>query len=167
MSDPVLGPFAGDFRFLPNDGTNCRGASTFANAPNGIVAMQFVLDRYFTINKFGLAVTTPDAGKFAYVGIYSAAGVLLSYGKFTLNSAVNFTVAASVVVTLPPGIYYVCVASDSTIAQAANYTASTALWSMIPGGVAANPIAAGAMPSTLGTITGPLTLNTATPVMLS
>lgn len=167
LIDSMLGPFAGDFRLVPIDNVNGRVTVIFQSAPNGITVYPFIMDRYFTISKFGLALITPDVGKFAYVGIYSVAGNLIAYGKFPLDVAQNFTVVSSSIIKLSPGPYYVAIASDSTIAQAVGFANSSAIYSILPGGLAANVIGSGAMPATLGVITGPVTLTTPTAVMLS
>src|SRR5712671_3938447 len=101
MSSIPLGPFAGDFRMLPNDNTGGRTVVPFSNTPNGIQVLAFFLDRYFTVNTFAVAgVTITDSGKWAYVGIYTLAGALITYGKMSLSAAGFVSAAASVVTTL-------------------------------------------------------------------
>jgi hypothetical protein len=126
-----------------------------ATVANAVTALAFHLDRDFRVSHVGMAITLPEAGSFAYAGIYDEHGNLLVQGKFSTDVAGNITIDVTRV-WLKPGMYYFAIGAESTTPQALGYLYDDGLITLTQSGVAANQIADGALPATLGTITPPL-----------
>lgn len=156
----LQGPFGGDFKMLPFEFTNGLGGSGSILEPGGIAGqialIPFYLSRYFSLKSIAFEVAaTADTGKFAYCGIYRVDGSRIAFAKFALDTAhVVLSSPVDVPQVLAPGVYYACIGSDSLIATGAT---PTGFWDSglmaIVGARAANLIAGGAMPASLGALT--------------
>jgi hypothetical protein len=138
-------------------------------AANSVVAYQFILPFSITLQNITYksnANWSGSGGHFSFA-IYSADGTskLIDTGAQSPSAAVNVTVTLGAAVTLPPGVYWFAQTADNTNSSLEVLAAGTITfgWLYPNLGVqpklinAQNTSTAGAMPSTLGTLTTSVT----------
>lgn len=156
------GPYTGDYYTYPPFEGN-RSAGAFYTGSLNVAVMPVLVNRNLVLTHAAIGINgvSTTANVFYYFGIYNTTGNLLSSAKIPVGSGSptgQVSVALSSQVTLTPGMYLFCQGSDDTsaVATGQNYQFDTDLQNLIPGaGQAANSISGGAMPSTLGTVSGP------------
>lgn len=128
---------------------------------NNVLVFEFALVKTVTVRKVVLTVVTTSVASTANVGIYTRTGnLLIDSGTFDTASATTQSKTLGAPVTLPPGIYYfaqACTATTPTSQTSVTWNGSAATIANTNGvrqGLAANALAAGALPATLGTVTG-------------
>lgn len=149
-----------------------------AGTANQIGAVQFELPFSITIRSISMYVVTGAGSGYATTAIYDITGTIkyvdAGANAFDTHTAsqVLRTVTLATPVTLAAGIYWWATASTDVSGSIAGYS----IYQYVPAsvntnavryGTAANSLVAGAMPSSLGTITGFATSNTTTiPIIL-
>lgn len=140
--------------------------SSGAPAANVVGAVQIMLPWTVTIRAIGLYVVTGAGVGFATTTIYNAAGTtkLVDAGANAFDTHTNSQILRTVVlgtpVTLNPGLYWWATGSTDGAGTVPGYSMYNFLPPVINGnsvvryGSAANALSAGAMPSSLGTVTG-------------
>jgi hypothetical protein len=141
-----------DYLFLPGFPGAKGWLPIAAGGPNVVTALPFHLDHFFLVGHVNLSIAVPECRSHAYVGLYDSTGALLLQGKFATDTAGNFTVTLTNPVALKPGMYYFAIGAEGTGAKAPGYLFGGGNLAFILGGRAANPIAGGSLPATLGTI---------------
>ena len=154
------GPFPGDYYSYPPFQGN-RSAGVYFGSLK-VAVMPVLIQRNLTLRhaSIGINGVSTDPNVFFYFGIYNTSGILQTSATFPIgagNPTGRVTVALSSPVTLTPGMWWFCQGSDDTTATATgqNYQFDTDLQNFIPGvGQSTNLISGGALPGTLGTISG-------------
>jgi hypothetical protein len=137
-------------------------AEPVGNSANQITVWQFTLLSQYTISAVSCPVVTGVGGATFNFGIYTTAGNKL-VDSGAINAATSATNPRNTItpVVLPIGTYYFAASATSSSATAQSYPLNSGGVSMencinaagsVKVGQAANPTAAGVMPSTLGTI---------------
>lgn len=136
-----------------------------AGSGNGVGAVQFILPYSVTIRAISMYVVSGGGSGYATAAIYNAAGTtkLVDAGAnaFDTHTASQTLRTATITpVTLPAGLYWLAVGSTDVAGSATGYSMYQYLApvvnanSVVRYGSAANSLTAGAMPSSLGTVTG-------------
>lgn len=163
FSTPGLGWFLGGDSWGPVSDVPGTPGST-APIANQIVAVQLIVLVPFTISKLSAYVATGGGAGYMCAGLYTSNGntkiIDAGVNAFDTHSASqaerNVTLGVSVVVS--PGVYWFAFGSTDGNASVVLHQPFTYFPVMFSGsvtrvGVCANHIVAGAMPTTLGTIT--------------
>lgn len=129
---------------------------------NNVLAFLFFIPYSIVISHITFAKGAVNvAGATANFGIYDSTGkLLIDSGAFDCSAGgASFQVKTIAAVTLPAGVYYFAQgATDSTVTcqtQCIGYGATgnqVLIQNAARSGIAANPLAAGALPATLGAI---------------
>lgn len=153
------------------DGDPSLGAGGSLAGPSGtgqLLVMQKSLSATYTIRKVVFTLQSDSGannGTHVYIGIYSADGTtkLLDTGAILTpfnTSATTYNTTLASPVTLPPGTYYIAFGIDTTSPVQTtglfpfDRTFQTLNTNYPRIGTAANVISGGALPATLGTVTG-------------
>lgn len=152
----------------PFNGTTTTDAISDSN--NAIKAMRFVVSHPLSISKIAARIGT--AGLLMGLGIYSAAGAKLASADSIDVSGGTATVVgtlSSAVVLYPNVSYWIAWGASTTVptffVTAALSTGAMDLWNQTQNFVtAANAMAAGAMPATLGALTS-ITASDSLPIL--
>jgi hypothetical protein len=137
-----------------------NGVNVAVPLANKVVVVPFYIPFAITITKVSTAVGTASAGDSINLAVYDFnKNLLLDSGALSTTTGAGAVVTATVNVTIQPGWYFFAYAATSTTptfasvptlnASAATNTNLTAKVSF----TAANVLAAGAMPATLGALT--------------
>ena len=137
------------------------GSGTSTPAATTVYTCQFALSSTWSIGHAAIYVVTGTASTTGNAGIYNSSGTkLIDTGAMSLATSSNAVSASFSDVTLPPAIYYFAWAATSTtptvniIVIPGMTSSNTTLYKVTTKcGTAANVLASGSLPSTLGTIT--------------
>jgi hypothetical protein len=147
-------------KFFPtSSSTTAVWADSGGNPTNLVGVWGFYLSQRITVAKLVFEVTTLQASQFWYAGIYSANGntLLVNSGQQSTAAAGIKVVTLGTPVTLNRGTYWLAFNGSSTVMRF-RFAVAFTVWTNILNqdtihqGIAANSVAAGALPATLGTI---------------
>ena len=135
------------------------GSSVISASPDQVKVVQFVLTTKTTFTRLTAQSTVSDAGNTFNLGVYSAAGNKLA-DSGSLGCALNTVQVGTLgtAVTLQPGVYYFAYAATDTTCAMVSLTSVNSISNIfnknfVHMGTAANALALGSLPSTLGTVT--------------